>query len=63
MVSKQITIFVGLPMIIVGSLIALLLAPNVNLYETVEFVGYLIGILGVIFFISGLFYKNEYTIS
>lgn len=60
MASKQITIGVGIPMIVVGALIALLWAPvEVELSETVEFVGSLIGILGVVFFIAGLFYTKE----
>ena len=60
MASKQITLGVGIPMIIVGALIALLWAPaEVELGETVEFVGSLIGILGVVFFIAGLFYTKE----
>jgi hypothetical protein len=58
--SKQITIGVGIPMIVVGALLALLWAPaEVELGETVEFVGSLIGILGVVFFIAGLFYTKE----
>ena len=60
MASKQITVGVGIPMIVVGALIALLWAPaEAELSETVEFVGSLIGILGVVFFISGLFYTKE----
>ena len=60
MASKKITIGVGIPMIVVGALIALLWAPaEVELGETVEFVGSLIGILGVVFFIAGLFYTKE----
>jgi hypothetical protein len=60
MVSKQITAGVGIPMIIVGALIALLWAPfELELGKTIEFVGSLIGILGVIFFIAGLFYTKE----
>ena len=59
MASKQITVGVGIPMIVVGALIALLWAPEVELRETVEFVGSLIGILGVVFFIAGLFYSKE----
>ena len=60
MASKQITIGVGIPMIVVGGLIALLWAPaEPELKETVEFVGSLIGILGVVFFIAGLFYTKE----
>jgi len=47
-------------MIVVGALIAFLWAPSViELGETVEFVGSLIGILGVVFFIAGLFYTKE----
>ena len=60
MASKQITVGVGIPMIVVGALIALVWAPaEIELKETVEFVGSLIGILGVIFFITGLFYTKE----
>ena len=60
MASKQITLGVGIPMIVVGGLIALIWAPaEIELGETVEFVGSLIGILGVIFFIAGLFYTKE----
>ena len=60
MASKQITVGVGIPMIIVGALITLLWAPaEIELSSTVEFVGSLIGILGVVFFISGLFYSKE----
>jgi flagellar biosynthesis protein FliQ len=60
MASKQITVGVGIPMIVVGALIALLWAPaEVELGETVEFIGSLIGILGVVFFIAGLFYTKE----
>jgi flagellar biosynthesis protein FliQ len=60
MASKQITVGVGIPMIIVGALIAFLWAPaELELGETIEFVGSLIGILGVIFFIAGLFYTKE----
>ncbi len=60
MASKAITIGVGIPMIIVGALMAWLWAPFQNgMQNTVEFVGSLIGILGVVFFISGLFYTKE----
>ena len=60
MASKQITVGVGIPMIVVGGLIALLWASfETELKETVEFVGSLIGILGVVFFIAGLFYTKE----
>jgi flagellar biosynthesis protein FliQ len=60
MASKQIVVGVGIPMIITGFLIAILWAPLVgDVKETVEFVGSLIGIIGVIFFIAGLFYTKE----
>jgi hypothetical protein len=60
MTSKQITVGVGIPMIVVGGLIAWLWAPaEPELMETIEFVGSLIGILGVVFFIAGLFYTKE----
>jgi len=60
MSSKQITVGVGIPMIVVGFLMALLWAPfEGEMQNTVEFVGSLIGILGVVFFISGLFYAKE----
>ena len=55
--SIQISFGVGIPMIVVGALIALLWAPaEIELGSTVEFVGSLIGILGVVFLISGIFY-------
>ena len=58
--SKQISVGVGIPMMVVGVLIAFLWAPSIiELNETVEFVGGLIGILGVVFFIAGLFYAKE----
>ncbi len=60
MASKAICLGVGIPMMVVGGLIALLWAPaEVELGETVEFVGSLIGILGVVFFISGLFHTKQ----
>ena len=60
MASKAIGLGVGIPMMVVGGLIALLWAPaEVELGETVEFVGSLIGILGAVFFISGLFYSKQ----
>ena len=60
MASKAICIGVGIPMIVVGALMAFLWAPaEPEFQNTVEFVGSLIGILGVVFFISGLFYAKE----
>ncbi len=60
MASKAITVGVGIPMIVVGALMAWLWAPvEGEMQNTVEFVGSLIGILGVVFFISGLFYPKE----
>ncbi|MDX1441907.1 MAG: hypothetical protein R3237_05565 [Nitrosopumilaceae archaeon] len=60
MASKAITLGVGIPMIVVGALMAWLWAPTeTDMQSTVEFVGSLIGILGVAFFISGLFYTKE----
>lgn len=60
MASKAITVGVGIPMIVVGALMAWLWAPaEGDMQSTVEFVGSLIGILGVAFFISGLFYSKE----
>ena len=60
MASKQICVGVGIPMIVVGALIAFLWAPaEAELGGTVEFVGSLIGILGAVFFISGLFYSKQ----
>jgi flagellar biosynthesis protein FliQ len=60
MASKQITAGVGIPMIVVGVLMAFIWAPtNVEFFETIEFVGALIGILGIIFFVAGLMYAKE----
>ena len=60
MASKEISIGVGIPMIVVGALMAWLWAPlETDMQSIVEFVGSLIGILGVVFFISGLFYSKE----
>ncbi|MGV7225859.1 MAG: hypothetical protein ACQ9CV_02915 [Nitrosopumilus sp.] len=60
MASKAITVGVGIPMIIVGALMAWLWAPvEGELQNQIELVGSTIGILGVIFFISGLFYRKE----
>lgn len=64
MSSKTISSGVGIPMIIVGALIAIFLAPmQSNLKDTVEFVGSLIGILGVIIFIAGLFARKPTQIA
>ena len=60
MASKQIVVGVGIPMIITGFLIAIFWAPLVgDVKETVEFVGSLFGICGVIFFLAGLFYTTD----
>ena len=60
MVSKSITIGVGIPMIVVGALMAWLWSPmSGELQSQVELIGSTIGILGVVFFISGLFYTKE----
>ncbi|HXX06090.1 MAG TPA: hypothetical protein VEJ68_04630 [Candidatus Bathyarchaeia archaeon] len=59
MASKQITIGIGIPMIVIGALLALFLAPTQpELQDTIEFVGSLIGILGVVMFIAGLFARK-----
>jgi len=59
MASKQITIGIGIPMIVIGALLALFLAPTQPvLQDTIEFVGSLIGILGVVMFIAGLFARK-----
>ena len=67
MASKAITVGVGIPMIAVGALMAFLWAPvvGVGLGDTasyrpqIELVGSTIGILGIVFFIAGLFYTKE----
>jgi len=59
MASKQISVGIGVPMIVVGAILAVLLAPTqIDIKETIEFVGSLIGILGVVIFIAGLFAKK-----
>lgn len=59
MASKRICVWISIPMMVVGGLIAFLLAPSqIEIKETVEFIGGLIGILGVVFFIAGLFYTK-----
>ena len=60
MVSKSITVGVGIPMIVIGALMAGLWSPmSGELQNQVELIGSTIGILGVVFFISGLFYTKE----
>jgi hypothetical protein len=60
MVSKSIILGVGIPMIVIGALMAWLLSPmGGELQSQVELIGSTIGILGVVFFISGLFYTKE----
>ena len=60
MASKEITVGVGVPMIVVGALMALLWAPTEDYFKNqVELIGSTIGILGIVFFISGLFYSKE----
>lgn len=59
MASRQISAGVGIPMIIVGVILAFFLAPmQADLKDTIEFLGSLIGILGVIIFIAGLFSRK-----
>ena len=60
MVSKSIIVGVGIPMIIVGALMTWLMSPiGGELQSQIELIGSTIGILGVVFFISGLFYTKE----
>ena len=61
MASKAIVVGVGIPMIVVGALMAWLWAPmDTTVYQSqIELVGSTIGILGIVFFISGLFYSKE----
>ena len=64
MASRQISLGIGIPMIVVGALVAFLLAPTqIGIEETVEFVGSLIGILGVVIFIAGLFTQKTTQIT
>jgi len=59
MASKRISFGVGVPMIVVGALMAFLLAPSqVDLRDTIEFVGSLIGILGIVFLFAGSIYTK-----
>jgi hypothetical protein len=60
MASKAIIVGVGIPMIIVGALMAWLWGSIEGVYQNqIELIGSTIGILGVVFFISGLFYTKE----
>lgn len=62
MASREITVGVGIPMIVVGALMAFLWAPfeAADSYRPqIELVGSTIGILGIAFFIAGLFYTKE----
>ncbi len=60
MASKAIIVGVGIPMIVVGALMAWLGAPMEEYFQNqIELVGSTIGILGIVFFISGLFYSKE----
>ena len=60
MVSQAIVVGVGIPMIVVGALMAWLWAPMEEYFQNqIELVGSTIGILGIVFFISGLFYSKE----
>lgn len=64
MASKQIYGGVAIPMIVVGALMAIIWAPtSIEFSDTIEFVGGLIGILGVIFFVAGLLYAKEPVIT
>ena len=63
MASKQITLGIGIPMIVVGAILAVVLAAvQQDLSDTVQFVGGLIGILGVVIFIPGLFARKPQKI-
>ncbi len=60
MASTAIIVGVGIPMIVVGALMAWLWAPMEEYFQNqIELVGSTIGILGIVFFISGLFYSKE----
>jgi flagellar biosynthesis protein FliQ len=63
MTSKRISVGIGIPMIVVGLILAFFLASlQASLKETVEFVGSLIGILGVLIFIAGLFSRKTHQV-
>jgi len=58
--SKQITVGIGIPMIVTGFFIAVFWAPLVgDGIDTVDFFGSLFGIIGVILFIAGLIYTKQ----
>ncbi len=60
MASKVIIVGVGIPMIIVGALMVWLWGSIEGVYQNqIKLIGSTIGILGVVFFISGLFYTKE----
>ena len=60
MASKALTVGVGIPMIIVGALMAWLWSPiGGDFQNQIELVGSTIGILGVVFFVCGLIYSKE----
>ena len=64
MASKQISVGIGIPMIVVGAILAVVLAPTqTSIKETVEFVGSLIGTLGVLIFIAGFFVQKTQQIT
>lgn len=64
MASKQISVGIGIPMIVVGAILAVVLAPTqTSIKETIEFVGSLIGTLGVLIFIAGLFVQKTTQIT
>jgi len=60
MASKQITVGIGITEIVTDFFIAVFWAPLAgDVKVTVEFIGSLIGIIGVILFIAGLFYTKQ----
>lgn len=64
MASKQISVGVGIPMIVIGAILAVVLAPTVpDLKDVIEFVGSLIGILGALIFCAGFLARNTPAIS
>ena len=64
MASRQISLGIGIPMIVVGAILAIILAPTqTSIRDTVEFVGSLIGILGVLIFIAGFFVQKTQQIT